>query len=198
MKNWNLVFRRIHLYLGMLMLPWLAMYALSTAFFNHGEYFRQFRPTEPAWVAAWEKDYRIDVPAGNEALREIGGRVLADQGMKGAFVVQRQGEQLNITLPSFRQPTRLVYRIAEKKLRMEKRKTSWVETFIRLHQRVGYGQPFFLNQLWAVIVDVFCVGTIVWVATGLYLWWKLTGTRAWGFVAIFAGLATLGVLLISL
>ena len=39
MKNWNLLFRRTHLYLGMLMLPWMAMYALSTVVFNHGEAF---------------------------------------------------------------------------------------------------------------------------------------------------------------
>ena len=46
MKNWNLFFRRTHLYMGMIMLPWMTMYAVSTVLFNHGAHFQGFRPAE--------------------------------------------------------------------------------------------------------------------------------------------------------
>lgn len=50
MKNWNLLFRRTHLYLGMIMLPWMAMYALSTAVFNHGEAFGVRHASTAPWL----------------------------------------------------------------------------------------------------------------------------------------------------
>ena len=198
MKNWTLLFRRTHLYLGMSLLPWVTMYAVSTFFLNHGEYFRQFRPSEPQFLPLWEKDYAIDVPSGNDGLREIARRILTDNGVVGGFGVQRQGTRLNINVPNFWQPIRLTYEIGGKKLRAEQRKKSWVEVFIRLHERTGYGRGGFLNDLWAVIVDVFCVTTLVWIATGLYLWWKLPSVRGWGFLAIGGGVATIVILLLSL
>ena len=198
MKNGNLFFRRTHLYMGMIMLPWMTMYAVSTVLFNHGAYFQRLRPADPQFILLWEKDYAIDVPSGNEGLREIAQRILAEHALPGAFGVQRQGPRLNINLPNFWQPTRLTYEIEQKKLRAEKKKFAWVEVFIRLHQRVGYGHAGFLNTLWAVIVDVFCITTLVWIGTGLYLWWHLTAARRWGFATIGCGLITLGILLGSL
>ena len=198
MKNWNLLLRRTHLYLGMLLLPWLLMYALSTVLFNHGDTFRPYRPADPQWLPWWEKSYAIEVPAGTDGLRATAARILADHGLTGAFGVQRQGQRLNINVQNFRQPLRLSYDPAQRILRAEKKKTSWVEVFIRLHQRAGYGQPGWLNQLWAVMVDVYCVTTLVWIATGLFLWWKRPSVRGWGFVAIGGGVGTLAILLGSL
>ena len=198
MKNTNLIFRRTHLYLGMVLLPWLAMYALSTVLFNHGEYFRQFRAQEPFWEPLWEKEYALDVPPDNDALRATALRILADQGMRAAFFAQRQGAQIMINVPNFRQPLRLVYAPEQHKLRAEKRKTTWAEILVRLHNRVGYGDSGVLRNLWAAIVDVFCFGMLAWIATGLFLWWKLPATRGWGFAAIAGGFGTLAILLFSL
>lgn len=61
--------------------------------------------------------------------------------------------------------------------------------------RVGYGQEGFLPKLWAVLVDAFSLATLAWIGTGLFLWWKLPATRAWGWVALGGGVATLLVLL---
>lgn len=198
MKNANLLLRRSHLYLGLVMIPWMMMYALSTVLFNHGEYFRQFRPADPQFEPLWEKDYAIALPAEADQLRATAQRILADQGLAGAFGVQRQGQRLNIAVPNFWHPLRLYYDAEAKKLRAEKKKFSWVEVLIRMHQRTGYQHPGFLNTLWAVIVDVFCVTTFVWIATGLYLWWKLPGMRTSGFLTIAGGIATITILLFSL
>lgn len=198
MKNWNVFFRRTHLYLGMLMIPWLMVYALSTVLLNHGGYFRQFRAADPQWIPHWEKDYALDLPSGNTSLRETARRILDENGLSGAFGVQRQSQRLNINVQNFWQPMRLTYDIEQKKLRAEKKKFSWVEVLIRLHERTGYGQPGFLNNLWAVIVDVFCVTTLVWIGTGLYLWWKLPITRKWGFITMGGGVVSIVILLWTL
>jgi hypothetical protein len=198
MTNWNLIFRRTHLYLGMLLIPWLTMYALSTVLFNHGAYFRQFRPADPQWSPWWVKDCALDVPEGTDKLRETAGRLLADNGLRGAFGVQRQGQRLNINVQNFWQPKRLIYDIEKQKLWAETKKFAWIELFSRLHFRVGYGQPGVLNNLWAVIVDVFCVTMLIWITTGLYLWWKLAHTRRWGFITIGAGVVSIVMLLLTL
>jgi len=199
MTNWNLLFRRTHLYLGMLLIPWVMIYALSTLLFNHHEWFEKHRAKEPQWLPLWEKDYTRAVPSGgDDALREATRQILADNGLAGAFFVQRQGAKLNIHVNNFWQPTRLTYEIEGKKLRAEEKKFAWPDLLIRLHFRTGYGQPGFLNNLWAVIVDVFCVTMLVWIGTGLYLWWKLAVTRTWGVITLGAGMVSLAVLLLTL
>src|SRR5438105_3890534 len=122
MQNWNLIFRRTHLYLGMLLVPWLLVYALSTLTYNHPETFRPYRNDPNLWQPLWEKTYALEVPAGGpDVLRAAAARLLADQGIRSDFGMQRQGQRLNINVPNFRRPLRFVYEIDAKKLRAETR-----------------------------------------------------------------------------
>jgi hypothetical protein len=45
-----------------------------------------------------------------------------------------------------------------------------------------------MQKLWGLIVDVVCVAFLVWIGTGLYLWWKIPQSRTWGWVALGAGM----------
>ena len=199
MKNWNLIFRRTHLYLGLLLLPWMALYGVSTAIFNHREYFTHLRPANQTWETVWEKPLALELPAGGQdALRDTARKILAGQGIVAAFGVQRQGQRLVINVPNFRAPLRVTYDAAQQQLRAERRLTSWAENLIRMHERTGYGRGTFLNNVWAVIVDLFCVMTLGWIATGLYLWWKISGVRRPGWLALGAGCATLALLVLTL
>jgi hypothetical protein len=201
MKTWNLIFRRTHLYLGMALIPWMLVYAASTFVFNHRERFHGLRAADPQWVPLWEKDYALATPPAADnpaALRATAQRILDDQKLGGAFAVRRTGSRLNINVPNFWHPRRLAYDLTTQKLRAEEKRFAWIEVLIRLHERTGYGTGGFLNNLWAFAVDVFCVTTLVWIATGLYLWWKLAATRRWGFIAIGGGLATIATLALTL
>ena len=115
--------------------------------------------------------------------------------MAGAFGAQRQGQRLNINVQNFWHPLRLTYDLETKKLRAEQRRFAGIEVLIRLHERAGYGQPGVLNNLWAIVVDLFCVTTLIWIGTGLFLWWKLPATRAWGFVTLGGGIVGILILL---
>ncbi|MEY2881021.1 MAG: hypothetical protein RLZZ15_3401 [Verrucomicrobiota bacterium] len=201
MNNWNLLFRRTHLYLGMALLPWMLLYAVSTFTFSHREWFKVFRAADPQWTQIWEKDYALAMPtAANDpaALRATAQRLLDDQQLSGAFAVRRTGSRLNINVQNFFHPRRLTYDFTTKKLRAEEKSFAWLEVLVRLHERTGYGTGGWLNNLWAFAVDVYCVTTLVWIATGIYLWWKLSATRRWGFVALGGGCATLLVLAFTL
>src|SRR4051812_28873196 len=93
----------------MLLVPWLLIFALSTVALNHVEFFRPYRAEANLWLTDWEKDYAIEMPTEANALRSTAARILADEGVKGAFGVQRQGPRLNINILNFIQPARFVY-----------------------------------------------------------------------------------------
>ena len=47
-----------------------------------------------------------------------------------------------------------------------------------------------LATSWSVVVNLVCLALIVWIASGLYMWWHLPGQQRWGAIAIAAGTAT--------
>ena len=68
----------------------------------------------------------------------------------------------------------------------------------RIHARSGYPQGDVLNYVWAVIVDLVCLALMLWVATGVYMWWKQPRLRRWGVVSLVAGLTTFIAFLLGL
>jgi len=198
MQNWNLLFRRTHLYLGLLLIPWMLVYALSTVVFNHREFFRAVHQTDPTWRPLWEKEVALRVPSDPAGLRAAVRSLLDENGLKGAFFARRQGERLNINVQNFWHPRRVTYDFTTKELRVEGRPFAATEVLTRLHERTGYRQGGPLNNLWAFFVDLFSVATLAWIATGLYLWWKLSATRTWGWLAIGGGVATILTLVTTL
>ncbi len=66
----------------------------------------------------------------------------------------------------------------------------WDNFLTGLHARGGFRQDGALNLIWAAIVDLVCLGFIIWVATGLYMWWNQPRLRRWGLMALVAGFTT--------
>ena len=197
MKSWNLIIGRTHLYLGMFLMPWLLVYGLSTLAFNHEEWFQKYRPADPQWLPMWVRQQPLPAPLGDGNLRDVVRSMLEAEKLKGPFFAQQQGRRLNINVQNFIEPLRLNYDLDQQVLRAEKKKFGWTEVLIRLHFRVGYNQSG-LSMVWPVIVDVFCVTMLIWIITGLLLWWKLRGSRILGWAAIGGGFATIAVLLATL
>lgn len=185
----NLLFRRTHLYLGMFLLPWVFIYAFSTLLLNHGPAFRQMRPGPEAWSPLWQKAFSRELPESQQQLRGWAGDLLEQEGIsRAAYGVQRQADQVVINVPRFLRPVRVTYHLADQTLTAEKRQGSWIEALLRLHFRHGYGQGDVKQWIWGFVVDLVCVSFLVWIFTGLYLWWKIPHTRTWGWVAIAGGL----------
>lgn len=198
MKSWNLIVRRTHLYLGMLLMPWLLVYGLSTLVLNHVEWFPTYRPADPKlWLPMWERQQPLPMPLRDGNLRDVVRSLLEAQKLEGPFFAQRQGSRININVQSFIEPIRLTYDLDHQTLRAEKKKPSWAEALIRLHFRVGYGDAGPLVLVWPIIVDVFCVTMLIWIITGLILWWKVRDSRRWGWATMLAGVATIVILLLT-
>jgi hypothetical protein len=57
-----------------------------------------------------------------------------------------------------------------------------------MHFPSGYEHASFWNDFWAFMVDLACVGILLWIASGLLMWWRLPRMRGWGAIVAGAGL----------
>lgn len=200
MKNLNLYMRRIHLYLSMALIPWFLMYGISSVVFSHTSYFDAiYGGWQPKWSVRFDKPFEYDIPADKE-LREVGKEIIEQSGLPDmAFGIYRDGDKkLNIYLHNFWSSIKVQYFIEEQRLLAEDAGFRWDHFLTGMHARGGFQQDSILNDLWAVIVDFFALSMIVWVITGIYMWWMLKGVRVWGIVAIAAGVTTFAVFVMLL
>jgi hypothetical protein len=182
----NLLLRRTHIYLALFLLPWFAMYGISSLPFSHPEWFKPPQG-EPERTVRFDRYYQITMPQTSD-LRETGTRILQDNGLQGSFgVYQPNPQRLNIYLFSFWSATEITYFIDQKRLLAEDQPFRWSSFLTRLHARGGFEQESPLNDAWGMLVDFVCLGFLVWIGTGLYMWWQLQPTRLWGSLALGSG-----------
>lgn len=191
MKSFDHINRRTHLYLGLFLMPWLLMYGFSSLLISHNTW---FRPAAAPWEAVFEREYHRSIPDGAD-LRDVALEILKDCDLRGAFWAQRpNADELRINRFRFMDETRLVYSIKNQRLKAERQPMRWSQVVLRLHFRGGFLQPTLWDTLWAVLVDVACVGILIWIASGLLMWWRLARLRMWGAVAIAGGILSFAIL----
>ena len=184
--------RRLHLYLGLGLLPWFLMYGISSIPFAHNQFFeaRDKAKGVPLWTTRVDKHYAIDVPAGGE-LRPVGARIVQDLGLDGAFGAYRQSpDQLNVYVYRFLHSTQVKYMIKEQRIIVEDRRFRFDQFLTGMHARGGFEQAGVLNKAWGVVVDLACLGMLLWVFSGFYMWWSLPGLRGWGWLAFLGGVGS--------
>ena len=193
--TFNHLNRRLHLYLSLSLLPWFLVYALSSLAIQHRSLFTD--DPKAKWTPRFGREYTRQIPQEN--LRQTAADMLAELDLQGLFRARRAGpERLIVTRFDFFGQTRLTYHIGEQRLVAEDQKFGIDHFLIFMHIRAGWVQESFLSDLWAVIVDVVCIACVVWVATGLYMWWLLPATRRWGLLALGAGWVTFAVFVLTL
>ena len=188
MKTFDKINRRTHLYMGLFLMPWLLMYGVSSFIIIHRSWFRADKSL--AWEPLFEKEYSRPV-RDNGDLRATAQEILKDCNLEGAFWVNKpKPDTLHIDRFSFWGSTRLTYSIKDQKLKAERQPMRLSQAVVRMHFRGGYGQPTFWDKFWGLLVDIACLGIIVWVASGLIMWWRLPRLRAWGAVAVGGGIVS--------
>jgi hypothetical protein len=186
--------------LALALLPWFLMYAISSVPFAHTQYFndRDAAKGLPLWTLRAERTVDVPVPTDASGLRSFGAALLRETGITDMnFGTYRQSPtQINVYAYSFWQSTQLKYFIDQKKLTVEDRRFRWDQFLTGMHGRGGFEQESLVDRSWSVVVDIVSISMILWIATGLYMWWELPGQRRWGWVAIVAG--TLSFMLFTL
>jgi len=184
--SFHRVVRRLHLYLGLFLLPWFLLYGVSSVLFSHGRYFEGlYNDGKPNWTVRFDRPYAIDIPQ--------------DAGLRGAFGTYRpNGREFHVYVYDFWSATQLKYYADRGRLVAEDRRFRLDHILTGMHARGGFTQSSFLDDAWAVTVDLACLGMIAWIASGLYMWWKLSQTRAWGTFALAGGVTLFAVFLFVL
>ena len=77
--------RRLHLYLGMALLPWFFMYGISSVPFAHNQFFERRDAAKglPLWTLRAERTLDVPVPEDTAGLRAFGATLLEDAGVDG-------------------------------------------------------------------------------------------------------------------
>jgi len=184
--------RRVHLYLGLALLPWFLMYGVSSVPFAHNQFFERRDAAKglPLWTLRSTHDVDAAIPDQPEALRAFGATLLRHAGMSAetTFGAYRQSPtQVNVYVYSFWTSTQVKYYADEKRLTVEDRRFRWDHFLTGMHARGGFEQESLVVRSWSVVVDLVCLAIVVWIASGLYMWWGLPGSRRWGWLAITGG-----------
>lgn len=184
--------RRIHLYLGLALIPWVVMYGVSSIPFAHAAFFeaRDEAKGLPLWQVRAEYPVQTPVPDDPAALRALGASLLDTAGIHGTnYGALRQGPaQVNVYSYSFWKSTQLKYYADRGVMTVEDRRFRWDHFLTGMHARGGFEQEGVMPSAWGVIVDLVCLGLIGWVASGLYMWWTLPALRRYGWIALVSGL----------
>jgi len=193
--------RRTHLYLALFLLPWFLLYGVSSIPFSHNRYFEERDKAKnlPLWTVRWEKPYDIEAPQ-NGPFREFARRIVTDHRIPvGSYGAYRQNaNEIHVFVYKPLHSMRIKYFIKEKKLVAEDRRFRWDHFLTGLHAKGGFDQDDIWQDLWAVVVDVVCLGMLMWIVTGFIMWWKLPSTRGWGWLALMSGIISFTLFLIRL
>jgi len=167
------------------------MYAVSTMAMNHRVLLREITGMEaPRFVPEREFSYDGGMPEPGNILALARG-VLMAAGLDGAHGIGRPQPDGRVVIQrqDLITPRRLTYIPAERKVTVERMIYSTPQFLERFHRRRGFQHAYWLDNVWAVTVDLVIAALILWVLTGLWMWWELKVTRPLGALALAGGLA---------
>lgn len=198
--NFSLLNRRVHLFLGLFLTPWILMYAVSTIVMHHRELFTgEHQRIDPGYKLITEEAYEPEIPA-DVSREDAANIILKDLGFEGAHSIRGEIDGGAFTILRNRPigTHRITYDATSGLLRVERQEFAMVYALEMLHRRRGYQQDFIANDLWALAVDAFIVATVLWMVTGVWMWWQLARTRKIGAICLVSGCALFLLLLLKL
>ena len=185
--------RRLHLYLGIALVPWFIMYAMGAFVLNHTKLVDGWLKSDrPEWTMRFEREYHCPVPADAEP-RAIASRILQDFGLADrsffAWWENNNRNQLTVSAFKFLSRTRLTYFADQGRVAAEDGSFRLDRFFVGMHERGGFAQLPWLTKAWGVICDLVGLILLTWVVSGLYVWWKTHRQHLVGGVVLAAGVA---------
>lgn len=188
-SNISRLVRRVHMFTGLFLAPWMLMYALSTLVMTHQEYVNSFYASQsPVMVKERELDYSRSF-ATNATREVIAQQILKDLGMEGAHSVSGggDGKPLAIQRQHALPQRRVILDAVKRKITIEREEFRTPTILERMHRRRGYNHPYALEDTWGFTVDVAVVTMVFWSLSGMWLAWELKATRVWGALSFVVG-----------
>src|SRR5882672_3993823 len=178
--------RRIHMYSGLFLAPWMLMYALSTLVMTHRESVQSlYSSKNPAMVSERELSYTRSFPS-TSTREQIADQIVVDLGLDGAHSVSggRNGQPLVINRQHAVATRRITYDPTARNIKIERQEFRTPALLERMHRRRGYKEPYTLDDTWGFTVDAAVVAMIFWCLSGVWMWWEIKTTRFWGAISL--------------
>ena len=192
----RIVTRKLHNYLGLYLLLFLWLFAVSGLVLNHSKW-----PVSQFWKARVETESHHDI----RRPREGGDIAMARELMAQLGLVGEVGETKRApddTHFDFQvvKPGR-VYRVRARldsasATVMERRVNAW-GVMDALHKFTGVKmddptltRDWMLTRVWSLAMDALSLGLVALVLSGLYLWYRLPGSRTPGMVVLALAIAS--------
>lgn len=174
--------RKIHLYASLVIAAFLLMYFITGYVMIHHDWFphRESGPrvVESSHVLSHGSD--PDEAALADHLRatfDIGGRFNGSQALDGGR------RQFNFYRPGVE--TKAVVSPEVDAVTITETHHDFRGLMNGYHRMHGYHGPW-MYKLWTLLYDLASLSLIVFAATGVYLWWKLSKRRVWGVLCLTA------------
>ncbi len=199
-KRLTILLRRIHMYLGLFLMPWVIVYGLSAIVMNHLPFFRDWYGKDwGRFVVDNQTTWDNPLPAGADA-QAVASAILQDLNLDGAHWInaRRNGSRITIHRNGVIYPRRITYSPADGRIIIERQVFQWPLFLRRLHVRRGYGTGYLADNVWALVVDLFIAAALAWGGTGLWTWYKMKKTRTWGALCAAVGCVLFAVFLVTI
>jgi hypothetical protein len=179
------------MYVGLILTPWMLMYALSTIVMNHRAAFKEHYGGQ---LVQWNKEKEQLLPAKfspGTPPAEMAAAIMRELNLAGNFSANMGGggKKLTILRTDPITPRRVTYTPADGRLIVERQEFRSQPFLESLHRRRGFQGKVVLDDAWAACVDIAIVAMVFWAASGLWMWWELKVTRRTGALFGLSGLA---------
>lgn len=180
--------RSVHLYTGVLLIPWMLIYAVSTFFISHGNLFQKSfeasRKFEEYDKQAFVPDETFPEDPAEQALRIL--RHLDLEGLH-RVVGKPTPERMEILRISPGANTRVLWDKQVNQITLLRQPFAIWRFFNYLHFRAGYRQPYLAFDVWGLMVDLVILSIVLWVITGIYMTVVRPGKKRWFYVCLIGG-----------
>jgi hypothetical protein len=175
-----------HLYTGLFLVPWMAVYATSAFCLHHD---RWFPPVFQSWQAMKEVSYTADSGAGQEPAEQA-RTLLKRLDLDGPhrIVGTPTAKELTIWRSCFSGDYRITWRRDKAQVAVQRQQPFSVLRLVHsMHFVRGYDGRYPAATVWALSIDVVVMSTWFWVVSGVYIWTRRPRKRAMGGICLAGG-----------
>ena len=178
-----------HLYTGLLLVPWMAVYATSAFCLNHNGWFTPWLGKPQQWERVREADLPA-APLAGLASSAQAQAVLRAVGLDGPHRIQ--GTSTTNELVLYRVCAGgdylVTWRRSEAQVLVQQQRPRSIYRYLHfLHFIRGNEYRYGATVAWAVTVDIAAISTWFWIVSGIYLWAGRPRNRVWGGICLGGG-----------
>ena len=189
MKNFSGLIRRLHVYFGLFITPFILIFCISVLAFNHP---RLLNLVSPVISLAGQKIKLNNIPRDTTDLLTAGA-IIRKLGITGEIdYIVNSGEQISFPVNKPGLKTRVAVNLNTDSVDISSRREGSVRAMSYLHSMPGphnagiRGNSLFL-KIWRIIADLVAYLSLFLLLSGIFLWYIHDFERIAGWVTLVIG-----------